>query len=102
MPHYAVVEMTMKNPDWITEYIPAVTKLVQEHGGTYLARTTNIEKIEGDRPTPDAVVLLAFPTREAMQGFYDDPAYEPYLAMRMAGTASESMQFPGEDIAAGG
>ena len=101
MSHYSVVQLTMTDPSWLAEYVPAVTAMVHKHGGKYLARTPNLEKIEGDGPAPDVVVLLEFPSKEATLAFYNDPEYQPFLMQRMAGSTGELISFPGEDTAAG-
>lgn len=100
MKYYAVVELALKDDAWMAEYIPNVTRLVEKYGGRYFARTTNLKKIEGERPLPDAMVILEFPSRDAAQTFYDDPEYKPYLEMRLAGADCEFTLVAGEDIGA--
>lgn len=100
MKYYAIVDMKVRDRDWMAEYIPAVSALVQKYGGTYLSRTMTVEKLEGDRETPDVVVILEFPSKEAAEAFYGDPEYAPYLKQRIDGTQSNLILVAGEDIAA--
>ena len=46
MSYYAVAKVTVKDDAWIPAYIETVTALVHQHGGKYLARTSNIEQLE--------------------------------------------------------
>ena len=101
MKYYAVVELNLKNEEWVTEYIQKVTQLVEKAGGKYLARTNNAEKIEGDIAKPDLNVLIEFPSKEAVTNFYESADYAPLLAQRKAGASTELLLVPGEDIASG-
>jgi uncharacterized protein DUF1330 len=39
------------------------------------------------------------PSREAAQAFYECEEYQPYLRDRLAGSRSEMVLLPGEDVA---
>ena len=52
MKHYAVAEINVTDPGWVREYVQRVTQLVERYGGRYLARTSKLEQLEGDRPPP--------------------------------------------------
>ena len=58
MKHYAVAEINITDPGWIPAYVEHTTKLVEQHGRRYLARTPKIEKIEGERPTPQIFLII--------------------------------------------
>ena len=99
MKYYAVVELKMLDESWLASYIPEVTALVHKHGGRYLSRTNQVERIEGGREAPDVIVILEFPSREAIDGFYADPEYQPHLQNRLNGSKSELTLAAGEDMA---
>ena len=40
---YSVLAVTPENQDWIPAYLPKANALVAKHGGTYLARTQDLE-----------------------------------------------------------
>ena len=99
MGYYVVAEVNVTDDSWIPEYIENVTRIVEQHGGKYLARTDKAERLEGDSDAPTVFVLIEWPSREAAETFYISDAYQPYLANRKAGATSQLTLFPGEDIA---
>jgi len=49
--YYAVAEMEITDRSWVPEYVNNVTRMVEQRGGRYLARTSKVEKVEGERKT---------------------------------------------------
>lgn len=49
MKHYAVAELNITEPSWIPAYVKRTTKLVEQHGGRYLARTPIAQMQAADR-----------------------------------------------------
>ena len=96
MKHYALFELEVTDPAWVRDYIANVTRLVEERGGRYLARTQDIKLIEGE-PHPNFVVLLEWPSKEDADAFYDSEAYRPYRAARQAGARNRAYTFTGRD-----
>ena len=99
MKYYAVVEIDITDPGWVPEYAKNVTRLVEQHGGRYLTRTSTVERIEGERKVPQVVVLLEWPSREAAVEFYQSEEYRPYRQSRLQGARNEFILVPGEDVA---
>jgi len=99
MKYYCVVELDVTDQSWVQQYIQNVTKLVERNGGRYLARTANIETLEGERKAPGIIVLLEWPSREAAVTFYESEEYRPYRESRLAGARNEFLLVAGEDIA---
>jgi uncharacterized protein (DUF1330 family) len=99
MKHYAIVEVDVNDPAWVPEYVKNVTRLVEEHGGRYLTRTSTVEKIEGQRKPPQIVVLLEWPSKDAAVAFYQSEEYRPYRQSRLQGARNEFMLVPAEDVA---
>ena len=98
MKYYAVAEIDIKDPAWIPDYVKNVTQQVERYGGRYLARTSRIEKLEGERKKPQVVVIVEWPSKEAAEAFYESPEYKPYLQSRTAGAINEFVLVAGEDI----
>ena len=48
MKYYTVGEIEITDQSWVPAYVQNVTKLVEQRGGRYLARTSKIEKLEGE------------------------------------------------------
>lgn len=99
MKYYAVAELTITDQSWVNEYVQNVTKIVEKRGGKYLARTSNIEKVEGERDKPQVVVVIEWPSRDAALSFYESEEYRPYLQKRLAGSKGEFVLIAGDDIA---
>jgi uncharacterized protein (DUF1330 family) len=96
--HYVIAEMQVTDPGWVAAYVQDVTPLIERHGGRYLARTSKIEKLEGERARPQVLVITEWPSREAATMFYEGEEYRPYRESRIAGSVSDLMLVPGEDI----
>ena len=97
MSYYAVVFVTPKTDAWIPDYLATVTPLVKKHGGRYLARTVNHERLEGAGDNPGLIVILEWPSKAAAEAFYKDPAYQPSLQARLGGAASDFFLVEGKD-----
>jgi uncharacterized protein (DUF1330 family) len=98
MKHYVVVEIDIHDPSWVPAYVKNVTELVEQHGGRYLARTSNIQKLEGERKVPQLMVIIEWPSKEVAENFYRSDEYEPYLQSRLSGARNELVLVAGEDI----
>ena len=67
-------------------------------GSVIAARTSRIEKLEGERPRPQVLLLIEWPSREAALAFYESDEYRPYRQRRLAGARNELALVPGEDV----
>lgn len=99
MKYYAVAELDVIDRSWVESYLANVTPMVERHGGRYLARTSNFEILEGDRPRPQIVLLVEWPSRGAAETFYRSEEYAPFREARIAGARNQFFLVPGEDIA---
>jgi uncharacterized protein (DUF1330 family) len=72
--------------------------MVERRGGRYLARTTQVSKIEGDRPSPQTYLIIEWPSKEAADEFYESDEYRPYRERRKAGARNEFLLVAGEDV----
>jgi uncharacterized protein (DUF1330 family) len=97
MKHYAVAEIDITDPRWIPAYVEHTTRLVERHGGRYLARTGNFEKLEGEREPPQIYLIIEWPSREAGEAFYESEEYRPYRDSRQHGSRGEFVLVAGED-----
>jgi uncharacterized protein (DUF1330 family) len=97
MSHYAVVLLTPTSDDCILDYVAAVTSLVNRHGGKYLARTASHERLEGTGDHPAVIAMLEFPSKEAAEAWYNDPAYTPHVQARLAGANNDFFLVEGKD-----
>ncbi len=95
MSAYVVGYVTLTDPSWLEEYGPKVEAQVQAHGGRYLARAGEIEKLEGDISIPSAAVVLEFPDADAARAWYNSDEYAPMLKLRQSGSTGDLLLFDG-------
>jgi uncharacterized protein (DUF1330 family) len=99
MKHYGVAELNVTDDSWVPAYLENVPRLVEKIGGRYLASTSKVEKIEGEREVPQIFVIIEFPSKDAAISFYASSEYQPYLRQRQEGASTELVLVAGEDIA---
>ncbi len=98
MKYYAVAEINITDRNWVSAYVKNVTPMVERYGGRYLARTSHVEKLEGERKLPHAFLIIEWPSKAAAEAFYQSDEYRPYLQSRKAGAIGEFVLVAGEDI----
>jgi uncharacterized protein (DUF1330 family) len=96
--YYAVAELDVIDPAWVREYVANVTGMVERHGGRYLARSTRIEKLEGERQPPQVLLVIEWPSKEHADAFYESEEYAPYRESRRAGARNQFFLVAGEDV----
>lgn len=99
MKYYVIAEIEVTDQSWVPAYLKDVTRMVEEHGGQYLVRTSNVVQLEGERKPSQVVVMIEWPSKEAAQAFYESEEYRPYLKSRLAGARNRMLLVAGEDIA---
>jgi uncharacterized protein (DUF1330 family) len=96
--YYTVAELSVTDPSWVREYVARVTPMVERHRGRYLARSTALERSEGERELPELVLIIEWPDRESAAAFFDSEEYRPYRERRRAGSTGEFVLVSGEDV----
>jgi uncharacterized protein (DUF1330 family) len=99
MPCYLIADIKITDDSWVPDYAQNVHDIVHKHGGKYLARSGNIETVEGEPLDSTLIALLEFPSREALDAFATDPAYKPYGEARKAGSISRFHIIDSTDLA---
>jgi len=89
MTAYVVGAVTIHDPSWAEEYLPAVNALVEANGGKYIVSDMAPSHLEGDGAVPTVMVVVEFPTAEQARAWYDSPEYQPYIKMRQAGATGD-------------
>jgi uncharacterized protein (DUF1330 family) len=94
MAAYLIVNTDIRDLAAYEPYKAAVPALIKKHGGEYLARGDEMQVLEG-KWQPARVVLLRFPDLAAIRAFMDDPAYQPWKALRHRVAASDLVAVAG-------
>ncbi|MEO0424687.1 MAG: DUF1330 domain-containing protein [Pseudomonadota bacterium] len=97
MTFYSVLEVTPTSDDWIPAYLEQANALVAQHGGKYLARTSDHQRLEGEGDDVALRIIIEWPSKEAAMAFVEDPAYAPHLKARTAGSRSHHALIEGKD-----
>jgi uncharacterized protein (DUF1330 family) len=98
MKYYSVAEIEITDRSWIPAYVENVTRLVEQGGGRYLARTSKIEKLEGERKVPQIFLIIEWPSKDVAKAFYECDEYRPYRQSRIEGATNELLLVAGEDM----
>ncbi|MDE2007900.1 MAG: DUF1330 domain-containing protein [Rhodospirillales bacterium] len=94
MPAYMIVDIDVRDAAAYEEYKRDVPALIARHGGEYLVRGGEQERLEGDWK-PARLVLLRFPDRAAIRRFLADPDYADLKALRHRATVSKAVAVDG-------
>lgn len=80
-PAYIVAEIAVSDPEGYKGYLAAVTPVVAQHGGRYLARAGRVAPQEGEAPV-GRVVVIGFPSFAAAEAFLASPDYKAVAQIR--------------------
>ena len=82
MSAYFVLTHTITDPQkYRQEYVPAVIPFLAKHKGEVVVAELEAKPLEG---TPSkGVVVLRFPSEQAIRDFLTDPDYQPVKQIRM-------------------
>lgn len=97
MAYYSVLDVSPTSEDWIPNYLPAANKLVAQHGGKYLARTSSHERLEGEGEGATLRIIIEWESKENAVAFMKDAEYFPHLQARTAGSKSNHFLIEGKD-----
>lgn len=96
MPAYVIANIRVNDAERYKDYVANVPALIAKHGGEYRVRGGDFEVLEGQW-TPDRLVVLEFPDRDAALAFYNDPDYAPFRTLRQSVTDSSVIIADGYD-----
>ncbi len=96
MPSYVVSMMSISDAETYRKYTDRTPPIVKKHGGKFLARGGDILTIEGEEYR-DRMVILEFPSRQAILDWYADPEYEDARAFRHASSEARIFVIDGND-----
>jgi uncharacterized protein (DUF1330 family) len=81
MPAFIIADVTVTDADQMAKYREWSTKAMQEHGAEVLVRGGAFEVLEGPW-TPNRLVVLKFPDRDAAKRFYASETYQHAKSLR--------------------
>jgi uncharacterized protein (DUF1330 family) len=94
VPAYLIVDNEITDTNTYDEYRRQVVPLVARFGGRFLVRGGPISPLEGNWK-PRRLVVLEFPTMDALQTWYQSPEYAPLRAMRQSASTGSIVAVEG-------
>ena len=89
MAAYLIATVEVSDPSWLAEYSTKVKEMFAEIGAKYHVRSTKIEKLEGNNPTPMSVTVIEFPSMEVAREWYKTDEYQALVELRKTGSQTE-------------
>ena len=83
MSAYAIVDLHILDVARYLDYQRALAPLLESAGARYLARGGEFEVLAGDL-RPERLLIMEFPSMDALRGFYDSDSYQALEAQRAA------------------
>ncbi|MEH6650999.1 MAG: DUF1330 domain-containing protein [Motiliproteus sp.] len=96
MPAYIVSMMSITDAETYRKYTDRTPAIVKQYGGKFLARGGDVLTIEGE-PYKDRMVLLEFPSKQAILDWMADPAYQEAVVYRHASSEARIFVIEGSD-----
>lgn len=93
MTAYVFVSARIFDTSFVQGYLKHVPAILHKHGGALVALSNSIGRREGEGPAPDMVVLLSFPSIEAIDAFLANADYQPHRAARRSASSSDMLVF---------
>lgn len=89
MPSYAIAQLrdVSMGPPIIT-YLEAIDATLAPFGGEFLIHGDPLIRVEGDWPVGD-LIIIAFPTRAALEGWYNSDAYQAIVPLRTGSSVGD-------------
>lgn len=82
MPAYAIGNIEVTDAEAFQRYVTEVPATVAKYGGRYLVRGGKIKMVEGDW-NPQILVVIEFPTMDALNAWYESEEYRPLRSLRL-------------------
>jgi uncharacterized protein (DUF1330 family) len=95
MPAYIVVQIKITKQDGWAEYREQVAPLIAKFGGRYAVRGGDVEVLEGPPHDGRRVVVLEFPSMDAIRTFWHSPEYAKVKQLRAASGEVSAWAVPG-------
>lgn len=96
MSAYLILDFAIRDLAGFLPYAQAIPAFIEKHGGRYIVRGVEPEVMEGDW-TPERVVVLGFPSRDAARAFLADPDCQALFHLRHTTTTSRLILVDGCD-----
>lgn len=87
MSAYLVCMVRVDDPETYKKYTDRTPEIVQKHGGRFIVRGGPVATLEGPE-FKDRLVVLEFPSKEAIEKFHASEEYQEVMRIRQASAES--------------
>ena len=91
MPAYLIAEHIVTDQTKFDDYRTKAAPTIAKHGGRYLTKGGSHRLPEGGHWKPERVVIIEFPSMEALDNWYRSHEYQPLIALRKQCTSELDM-----------
>ena len=90
MPVYLIIDIAIIDQDVYGEFVARVPAVVEQYGGRYLARSSEVSTMVGDWQ-PERIVLIEFESIVQVQEFFASPEYLAIVPLREQSAATRAI-----------
>ena len=94
MSAYVIAMIQVDDPETYSKYTSRTPPTVKAHGGRFLARGGTVDTIEGE-PFTRRLVILEFPSKEAVNSWFASPEYQKAKQYRHASSEAHILVIEG-------
>ena len=91
---YLVAMVKVNDVETYKKYTAQTPGIAKKYGGKFLARAGAVEAVEGE-PFNDRLVLVEFPSKEALHKWYNSPEYQAAVKYRHASSEGRLLAIEG-------
>jgi len=93
---YLIIDIAIIDQDAYGEFVERVPAVVEQYGGRYLARSSEVSTMVGDWQ-PERIVLIEFESIEQVQEFFASPEYLAIVPLREQSAATRAIIVEGHE-----
>lgn len=81
---YVIAQVDINDPERYPEYSKMVPATIAHYGGKFVARAGRSEVLEGNKPLPQRLVIMEFPSYERAKEWWASEEYREAKELRQA------------------
>lgn len=94
MSAYIVGTVSINDPETYKNYTARTPALIAKHGGKFIVRGGKVDTLEGEAFN-GRMVIIEFPSNQALQDWYNDPEYQEALLIRQSASQGRVLAVEG-------
>jgi uncharacterized protein (DUF1330 family) len=95
MAGYFVLQVDWKSDESRKQYVARLGDMISKHHGEYIVTSRNYRVVEGTW-NPGLLIVIRFPTMEALSAWYDSAEYQPLRELRLQHSHSDAVITEGD------